>query len=236
MVKAVYFDAGETLIHRNPSLVKITASILKSGGYRTDEKRLAAALEAAAGSMRAIVEKGVMSDSAKWDHYMRSVFRTLSIKDTPLMEKIKARLKSGTSFRPYREAFGVIKTINDLGIKTGVISNAPAELVNILTRAGLHGKFGHIIVSELAGFEKPDPRIFRMALKKAGVKSEEFVYVGDNYIADIKGGISAGVHAVWLRRETKHAQFSYADGADSSVPVIRNLRQLLPLMKKKGWL
>jgi putative hydrolase of the HAD superfamily len=236
MIKAVFFDAGETLIHRNPSLIKITYAYFRNGGYDISEKDISAALSKEALSMKDITAEGSMTDSEKWDHYMRLVFKALKVSDPVMLEKIKNRLKAGTSFRPYKEVPGVISGLRKKKIKLGVISNAAAQLKNVLVKTGLHDRFDHIIISELAGVEKPDRKIFLMAVKKAGVKKDEFLYVGDNYIADIKGGLGAGVHAVWLERKTGNAQFSYGGEAGKDVLKIRNLRQLMPLMKKEGWI
>jgi FMN phosphatase YigB (HAD superfamily) len=46
--------------------------------------------------------------------------------------------------------------------------------------------------------EKPDPRIFRLALERAGVGPDEAVYVGDLYSVDIRGARAAGIEAVLL--------------------------------------
>ncbi len=236
MVKAVFFDAGETLIHRNPSLIAITSGLIRGAGHKKALSRVAAAINKAAGAMKSIVSKGIMSDSEKWDHYMRLVFRDLGIQDPALLEIVKKRLKSGTSFRPYREVSGVLREVRSAGLKMGVISNAPAELMYVLKRTGLADKFDNIIISEDAGVEKPHRKIFEIAVKKAKVKKEEFLYVGDNYLADIKGGIKAGVKVVWLLRDSKHAQFSFKGEGGHDVPKIKKLRQLVPLMKKKGWI
>ncbi|MCE5301214.1 MAG: HAD-IA family hydrolase, partial [Spirochaetia bacterium] len=87
------------------------------------------------------------------------------------------------------------------------------------------------------GIEKPEPGIFLRAVKKAGVKKGEFLYVGDNYLADINGARRAGVIPVWLTRRTEHAQFSFKDAAkNDGVARIKALKELVPLMKKEGWI
>ena len=233
MIKAVFFDAGETLIHRNPSLVSIVDRALRTAGHRVDKAALACAIESSAKQMRGIVEKGVMSDSDKWDHYMRVLFLKLKVKDGPLIEKIKLRLKKGTSFRAYAEVPGVLKRLRSKKIILGVISNASSWLEKILDKAGLKGSFEHVVVSEIEGVEKPHKKIFDIALKKAGVKSGEFMFIGDNYIADVQGAINAGVKAVWLKRDTVNAQFSFAHRAGEKARRVRNLREFIQYMEKE---
>ena len=233
MIKAVFFDAGETLIHRNPSLVSILDRALKNAGHKVKKEALCEAVESTAKAMKTIVEKGIMGDSEKWDHYMRALFRKLKVKDSVLLEEIKLKLKKGTSFRAYPEVPGVLVRLRSKKIKLGVISNASSWLENILDSAGLKGSFDHVIVSEIEGVEKPHRKIFEIALKKAGVKKEEFMFIGDNYIADVRGALNAGVKAVWLKRETANAQFSFAHTAGEKAHRVKSLREFIQYMVKE---
>ena len=51
------------------------------------------------------------------------------------------------------------------------------------------------------GIEKPDPRIFRIALEEAGCAPHQMVHVGDDLEGDVAGAQNAGIRAVWLNRE-----------------------------------
>jgi putative hydrolase of the HAD superfamily len=48
------------------------------------------------------------------------------------------------------------------------------------------------------GVEKPDARIFQLALQQAGLGAGEAVYVGDLYSIDVLGARGAGLTAVLL--------------------------------------
>ena len=50
------------------------------------------------------------------------------------------------------------------------------------------------------GIEKPDPRIFEIALESAGCSAGELVHVGDSLENDVAGARSAGIRSVWLNR------------------------------------
>ena len=50
------------------------------------------------------------------------------------------------------------------------------------------------------GLEKPDPRIFHIAVEQAGCTAAEIVHVGDSLENDVDGAKAAGLHAVWLNR------------------------------------
>ena len=58
------------------------------------------------------------------------------------------------------------------------------------------------MVSEEAGYHKPDPRLFREALKRTGVDHpERVIFVGDTLSADIEGALRAGFQPVFINPE-----------------------------------
>jgi len=236
-VKAVFFDAGETLIHRNPSLATITHRYLLKAGKKVNRAELNSVLSQSARDMKEIVQKAELNDTEKWHVYMDSVLKKLGIKDNTLKNDVISRLKRGTSFRVYDEVWGVIKGLKKAGIKTGIISNAPRDLKKVFDRLGLTKQFNWIVVSEDAGVEKPNIKIYELALKKCGFDRKNVIYIGDNYLADIMGSIAAGIKPVWLLRETKDAQFTFKTGkAPDGVAVIKSLREIPGVIRQYGGL
>ena len=67
-----------------------------------------------------------------------------------------------------------------------------------LKNSGLINYFNKVITSEAAGFKKPNPIIFEYALKKASAKVSESVMIGDDLLADITGGIDAGIECIYF--------------------------------------
>lgn len=76
------------------------------------------------------------------------------------------------------------------------ISNGNADLGVI----GLAGYFEGSLAAREAGMLKPDPRIFRLLLGRAGLEPGQAVHVGDDPEADVEGARRAGVVPVWLNR------------------------------------
>jgi 2-haloalkanoic acid dehalogenase type II len=56
------------------------------------------------------------------------------------------------------------------------------------------------VTSEDAKSYKPDPGIFRHALKVMGVKPDEALYVGDSIYYDIQPAQRAGIYTAWVNR------------------------------------
>jgi HAD superfamily hydrolase (TIGR01509 family) len=85
-----------------------------------------------------------------------------------------------------------------LGLRTVVVSNANGTLRAKLERLGLDGLVDHILDSDEVGVEKPDPRIFQLALEAARASAEAAVHVGDMYEVDVVGARAAGIRAVMV--------------------------------------
>ncbi len=63
--------------------------------------------------------------------------------------------------------------------KTGLISNAWSGLRPWILREKFDDAFDHMVISAEAGFAKPDPRIYQLAMEKLGVLPEESIFVDD---------------------------------------------------------
>jgi putative hydrolase of the HAD superfamily len=84
------------------------------------------------------------------------------------------------------------------GLVAGVISNSNGSVRSILEETGLAAHLDFIIDSSVVGVEKPDPRIFHLGLRAAGVAPAEAVYVGDLYSVDVLGARAAGLDGILL--------------------------------------
>ena len=60
--------------------------------------------------------------------------------------------------------------------------------------------FEHIILSEDAGVNKPNPAFFEYALEKTGAEREATLMIGDNWNSDIKGAMAAGIDQLYFNR------------------------------------
>jgi 2-haloalkanoic acid dehalogenase type II len=99
---------------------------------------------------------------------------------------------------PYDDVRQALEALGE-HFATGVVSNADNyPLLNIFKREGLD--FEAVVTSETARAYKPDPRIFRYALKAFGKRPNEAVYVGDSPDIDIPGAASLGMLTVWIDR------------------------------------
>ena len=96
----------------------------------------------------------------------------------------------------------LLQNLNRRGVPWGIVTNGSTTGQHVACKAaGLDQLAPFIIVSEAAGYKKPDPRIFRDALVLTGLSSpEDVLFVGDNPIADVDGAKRFGMKAAWVRR------------------------------------
>ncbi|NAS14184.1 YjjG family noncanonical pyrimidine nucleotidase [Poritiphilus flavus] len=65
-----------------------------------------------------------------------------------------------------------------------------------LRNADILDYFDQVVNSEMAGVKKPNPKIFNLALEKAGVSALNSLMIGDNLEADILGAQAVGFHTL----------------------------------------
>ena len=59
------------------------------------------------------------------------------------------------------------------------------------------------MISGIEGIEKPDERIYRLALERADVDASESVYVGDNPEFDVDPALALGMFPVLIDRRDR---------------------------------
>ena len=84
-----------------------------------------------------------------------------------------------------------------------------------------------VLVSEEFGVAKPDPEIFREALRLAGVRPEEAIFVGDSVEFDMAGAQAAGIPTVWVNRHQR-------PWTEPGPPPTRQIRSLADLPQLLG--
>ena len=81
-----------------------------------------------------------------------------------------------------------------------------------------------VFAQDHGGIEKPDPRIFEIALREAGCEPHELLHVGDSQESDVAGALNAGATPVLLDRDGTRLR-------DPSVPHIRSPDELPALLR-----
>lgn len=207
-LKTIFFDAGNTLIRMNYPVI---AEALARHGVRVTPEDI----ERAEWQARVRLDTEVLSrfvpgsDTASTeDHsvagrYLRYLAEGLGITDEATIRALAEWRRSynlpiGLWNAAEPAAAEALATAREAGVGAAVISNSNGSVRSILESLGLTRWLDYVIDSEEVGVEKPDPRIFRLALERSRVSPDEAVYIGDLYSVDVLGARAAGIQAVLL--------------------------------------
>ncbi len=91
-----------------------------------------------------------------------------------------------------------LERLRALARRMVVVSNANGRLHLMMERLGLARFFDVMLDSHLEGVEKPDPRLFQIALARSGSRAETTLHVGDFYWIDVQGARAAGLSAALI--------------------------------------
>ncbi|WP_100330065.1 HAD family hydrolase [Bacillus xiapuensis] len=132
----------------------------------------------------------------------------------------------------YEETPDVLNQLQAQGYRLLLLTNgAPSlQLEKLTMTPELVPYFEHIVISGNIGFGKPDPIIFKHALRLMDLSPQDVIMVGDNLSTDILGATLTGMDSVWI----DHGDGKEVEGAKPTY-VIKHLRELpeivLPLEK-----
>lgn len=100
--------------------------------------------------------------------------------------------------RPVEGARAAIDAVLTLGLRMAVVSNSDGRAEQHLAAAGMLRGIEFVVDSHLVGIEKPDPRIFAVAIERLGIAPERALFVGDIRSVDEAGAAAAGMPFVLL--------------------------------------
>ena len=199
--RAILFDAGNTLILMN---YRAIADYLGGRGWAVTAEQVEEAELLARVRLDRDLGAGVSTESTDTHgRYLRYVLGHLGIADADEVQEI-ARWRRGYNLpvglwdRADPTATAALRRVKAAGLVTGVISNSNGSVQRILEDTGLARHLDFVIDSSRVGVEKPDPRIFQLALERARVPADAAVYVGDLYSIDVLWARRAGLDAVLL--------------------------------------
>lgn len=223
-VRAVLFDAGNTLLFLDYE--RLAAGITPVAGVPLTAELLASRADEAALAM----ERAAATDRERAALYLETLFRLAGVPEERLGD-VRAALWRLHGERHLwtgvdRRTVATLRRLRKAGLRLGVVSNSDGRVDQALAAAGLREYFDVVVDSDLAGVEKPDPRIFSFAIEALGLRPDEVLYIGDIYEVDVVGAEAAGLHAALVDPEGRHA------GHD--VPSAPSVAELIDLLARRG--
>lgn len=194
-IKAILFDAGGTLIHLDSSRIR---DLLRDElNVEMSLERFPRAQSLAMARVAELVAGGAGSTEQLRREFYTTLLPETGVSKDKLSEAVDCAFELAREEMLWRQAevatAPALNVLKARGYILGVVSNSDGRIKSAFEQAGLSSYFDFFIDSFIVGVEKPDPRIFRLAIEHAGVDCNEAAYVGDLYPVDVVGARSAGL-------------------------------------------
>lgn len=232
MIEIVFFDAGDTILHPYPSFADLFSEVCAESGVTISPEQVNEVQARLAPHLIDLVEDtGVKNPSFSpedsrvfWGYLYRRFLKEWGIEDEGLAECLRLKFSDRSSYMLYDDVAPVLRRLERDGYRLGLISNFEEWLEERLVELEVGPLFDTSVISGFVQIEKPDRRIYELALEKAGVEPKRAVHVGDSPRLDVEPATSVGMHTVLIDRLGRYPDFD--------TPTIRSLEELPPLVSK----
>jgi HAD superfamily hydrolase (TIGR01509 family) len=242
-IEAILFDMGGTLVeYPAPSPLQAAARCLK-GTYAylvRPEREHPPQAAVVPDPKEAAARRGTPPPGTHPAHRimlaLRRMVRSLSGRSLPRMAEACARPLLAES-RLYDDSMPVVLALEARGYRLGIVSNTPWGTPEYLwesqvERFHLAPHFPVRCFSSVVGFQKPDRRIFEVALGRLGVPAARTLFVGNDPQADVAGAAGVGMRTAYIRRGLPPPKVD--PPADICIDTLTELLDRLPGPGKKG--
>ncbi len=205
--RAVFLDAGNTLFRPFPSVGSVYARVARRHGAKVPSDEVQRRFEAEwARHNRLAGLKHEKDEKRWWSKLVRNVFGDAFRNEKTFaayFEELHHEFAMPRTWRLYPDALPALKALRRRGFILGIVSNWDSRLFSLCDGLGVTPHVNFILASAVEGTSKPEKEIFRRALRRAGVRPDEALHVGDSFREDYLGASRAGISAKLLCRDGK---------------------------------
>jgi putative hydrolase of the HAD superfamily len=227
--RAVFFDVGETLIHVEPSFADLFVTVLAGAGHERSEDDVRDASAHVYARFSEAARDGSMWTTSPersrdfWTSVYERMLGELHVPDgVGLASTLYREFTRMENYVLFDDVRPTIASLQEAGLLLGIVSNFEAWLEDWFGLHDLVETFPVRVISGLEGIEKPDERIYRLALERAGVEATDAAYVGDNPEFDVDPPAALGMFPVLVDRRGR-----FPDHAGTRVRDLRELPAIL---------
>jgi putative hydrolase of the HAD superfamily len=207
VIRAILFDAAGTLFYLTKTVGDHYAYVGREVGLDLDAQQLERAFHKAWQEMPrrpAIDVPRENDDKGWWRELVGRVFDqvapSLSEFDRDnFFEIAYEHFAEAGVWELYPDVPGVLQELASR-FRLAVISNFDGRLRFILQHLGISRYFPYVFISSELGTDKPDPKIFQLALKLMNLNPDQVLHVGDDPEGDWKAARGAGLSVFQLDR------------------------------------
>lgn len=210
VIEAVLFDAGGTLVRLDfewmSEMLGTLGLSVTPDQMRHAELRGRRMYDQAATRPRVLAPgepHPALGSIAPIDSYFSGMLEAVGCRHPLLEEAVayfhaKQKPPSLLWGRPAEGAREALDGVHALGLRACCVSNSDGRAEHHLVVCGVRAGLEFVVDSQIEGVEKPDPRLFGIALDRLGVPPDRAVYVGDIRSVDEAGSRAAGMHFVLI--------------------------------------
>src|SRR3954471_8723658 len=206
-ITTIFFDAAGTLIYLPKSVGHHYAFVAERIGLRLDSAHLDRAF---ADCWKLMPTRSPVDgprpddDKAWWRELVDCVLDRVAPKIGELdrdayFEAVYGHFAEAGVWDAYPEVTEVLSNLHGR-FELAIVSNFDGRLRMILEHLGLTKYFAHVFLSSELGADKPDPEIYRRALRLSGKRPDETLHVGDDPERDWEGATAAKLSIFRLQR------------------------------------
>jgi putative hydrolase of the HAD superfamily len=114
-----------------------------------------------------------------------------------IADRLEDDIKEGQRklFRFYYDAKPTLRVLSQKYM-LGIIANQSRDILQLLDKFNIRSFFKVIVISSQVNINKPDPRIFQLAMDRAKNNSKHYIMIGDRLDTDISPANKLGMKTI----------------------------------------
>ena len=226
MIKAVFFDIDDTLYD--------TSGFARLARKAAINVMIDAGLPLSSDEAYKLLKEIIKEKGSNYDKHFNILTRRVFGEEKPLLIALGMITYHNVKFallRLFPKTPSTLIYLKSKGYHLGVISDGiTIKQWEKLIRLGLHHFFDEVVTSEEAGVEKPDEKIFRLALDRMGCQPTNSIMIGNKFNKDIIGAINIGMSAILVNSKLTSDEKEYLEENNIELDVVSNIGDIIELL------
>ena len=228
--RCIVFDAVGTLIHAEPSVSAVYASIARTHGGRRTEAEVRARFARAFPCARPSLRTSESGERQFWRTIVSDVLDDVTDRDA-CFEALYDHFANPSSWRVATDAGQVLRTLTAAGLRVVIASNFDSRLRTVLDGLPELRPISARVISSEIGWLKPATEFYHAVQVVCGCPLDQILHIGDDLEHDYHAPRREGFCAVHLNPSGASTNGVQTIASLADVPVMACHRDCLPLSR-----